>query len=62
MIYCQDINEILNEKEVKWVLISSINSLHFKHATLALNADKHVFCEKPLAITIDECVKIRKLA
>ncbi len=38
--------------------IASINSLHLEHALKALKAKKHVFCEKPLAISVEECVKI----
>lgn len=40
--------------DVDWVFIGSWNCLHAEHACAAFAAGKHVFCEKPLALTVDE--------
>lgn len=44
------------------VIISLPNHLHFESIKLALEAGLHVFVEKPLATTTDECEKLAKLA
>lgn len=43
------------------VIISLPNYLHFESIELALEDGLHVFIEKPLANTVDECRKIVKL-
>jgi predicted dehydrogenase len=37
------------------VVITSPDDLHHEHAIMALEAGKHVYCEKPLAITLEQC-------
>ncbi len=56
--HTSDYLEVLNDKEVEVMLISSRHSAHAREAVAALNAGKHVFIEKPMAITIDECQQI----
>ncbi len=53
-----DYEEILNDKDVDAILIASRHKDHAKQAVDALEAGKHVFIEKPMAITIEECQKI----
>jgi predicted dehydrogenase/threonine dehydrogenase-like Zn-dependent dehydrogenase len=43
-------NEILNDSEVDLVLITTRHNQHAQQVIAALNAGKHVFVEKPLAI------------
>jgi predicted dehydrogenase len=45
--------------DVDWVFIGSWNSQHARQAIAALLAGKHVFCEKPLATTLEDCLAIR---
>ena len=52
---CSDYGEILKDPEVDAVLILSRNQHHFRQALAALEAGKHVFVEKPLALTEEEC-------
>jgi len=51
--------ELLAEPGVDWVAVGSWNSLHREHAVAALRAGKHVFCEKPLATNLEDCLAIR---
>lgn len=56
--HTSDYNEILNDKDIDVVLISSRHNAHAGEAVAALNAGKHVFIEKPMAITVEECQEI----
>ena len=53
-----DYKEILKDKDVDAVLITTRHNLHSKQVIEALNAGKHVFVEKPLALTYEELEKI----
>jgi predicted dehydrogenase/threonine dehydrogenase-like Zn-dependent dehydrogenase len=52
---CSDYDEILRDPEVDVVLITTRNQLHASEAARALLAGKHVFVEKPMALTEEEC-------
>jgi predicted dehydrogenase len=59
----EDIERLLARPEVDLVYIATPPFLHFEQAKLALEAGKHVICEKPLAMTVeqaDELVAIAK--
>lgn len=47
--------ELLANDEVEAVYIASPNHLHHKQVIMAARAKKHVLCEKPLGITVQEC-------
>jgi len=49
-----DYRELLRDPEIDAVHICTPNSLHFPMATAAMEAGKHVICEKPLATTVRE--------
>ncbi len=55
-----DYEEILNDKDVDAVIIATRHKEHARQAIAALQAGKHVFIEKPMAITIEECQAIYK--
>ena len=46
--------EMLADKELEVVYISSPHSHHLEHVLLALRNGKHVLCEKPMSITAPE--------
>lgn len=50
-----DYNEMLKNKELDAIFISSPSALHCQQISDALNAGFHVFCEKPLGTTLEEC-------
>jgi predicted dehydrogenase len=56
---CSDYDEVLKDPEIDVVVIVSRNSQHASQALAALQAGKHVFLEKPMALTIDECRELR---
>ncbi len=53
-----DYNTVLNDSEVSTVLITTRHNLHASMVIDALNKNKHVFVEKPLALTNEELNKI----
>lgn len=54
--YCAtDYQEILNDPAIGAVVITSRNQYHASQAAAALRAGKHVFVEKPMALTDAEC-------
>ncbi len=53
-----DYEQLLGDADVDAILISSRHKEHAQQAIDALNAGKHVFIEKPMAITIEECQAI----
>jgi predicted dehydrogenase len=48
------LDELLADDGVEVVHVTSPNHLHHAHASAVLGADKHVVCEKPLAMTSAE--------
>ncbi len=55
-------DDLLADAEAQVVHITTPNHLHFEQARAALEAGKHVFCEKPLAITSEETRQLVALA
>jgi predicted dehydrogenase len=52
---CADLDEVLHDRDVDVVFILTRNQHHASQAVKALEAGKHVFVEKPMALTADEC-------
>lgn len=50
---------LVHQSEVDWVFVGSWNCLHARHAIMALEAGKNVFCEKPMATNLEDCLAIR---
>lgn len=53
-----DYKKLLEDNDIDLIVISTQHSSHAKFIIEALNAGKHVYCEKPLCLTIDELDKI----
>jgi phthalate 4,5-cis-dihydrodiol dehydrogenase len=46
------------DKSVDAVWIASPNALHAEHTLCAARHGKHVICEKPMAVTIEQCLRM----
>ncbi|UCH66571.1 MAG: Gfo/Idh/MocA family oxidoreductase [Ignavibacterium sp.] len=60
--YFNDYDEFL-KSDINCVYVSSVNSDHYEQVIKAAEAEKHILCEKPLAITAkqaEEMVKVCK--
>lgn len=47
-----------NEPDVNVISVCTPNSFHAEHTIKSLQAGKHVLCEKPMAISVEECNKM----
>ena len=57
-----DYNEMLADPELEAVSITTMWDQHAAPTIAALEAGKHVFCEKPMASTREDCEKIVQAA
>ena len=57
-----DYKEILADKEIDAVCIASPTKTHFALTKEALEAGKHVLCEKPLSTEPEECEELKKIS
>jgi 1,5-anhydro-D-fructose reductase (1,5-anhydro-D-mannitol-forming) len=48
------IEDLVARDDVDAVYISTVNDLHHDHTILAAQAGKHVLCEKPLALSVED--------
>ena len=57
-----DLGDVLKRKEVDAVIIATPSKLHAQAIAEAARAGKHIFCEKPMALTLAEADLIGILA
>ncbi|NCP67924.1 Gfo/Idh/MocA family oxidoreductase [bacterium] len=57
-----DYNELLANKEIEAVSITTMYNQHLAPTLAALKSGKHVFLEKPMASTVQECKEIIQAA
>lgn len=53
-----DVHELLSDDEINAIYIATPPYLHCEQTLLAAHAGKHVLCEKPMAMTVEECQRM----
>ena len=57
---CANSEELCSRDDVDWVFIGSFNCHHAADTIAAFRAGKHVFCEKPLALNVEEAIAMQR--
>lgn len=55
-----DYKKLLSDEEIDLIVISTQHNSHARFIVEALGAGKHVYCEKPLCLSLEELEQIRK--
>jgi predicted dehydrogenase len=58
--YATDVNQVMHDDQIDAVLIATHHDSHTSLAIQAAQAGKHIFLEKPMALTIEECLAIEE--
>jgi predicted dehydrogenase len=58
LYFTTDYRKIVSDPNINAIFICTPDYLHVEHAVAALEAGKHIFLEKPIAITIEDCDRI----
>jgi predicted dehydrogenase len=56
----REYRKVFDDKSIDWVLIATPEHWHYNMATDALDADKHVYVEKPMTHTVEQAHKLTK--
>ena len=51
----KSMHRMADNKDIDIVYVVTPNALHLEHAMAAASAGKHVFCEKPMEISVERC-------
>ncbi|MBQ8344345.1 MAG: Gfo/Idh/MocA family oxidoreductase [Clostridia bacterium] len=60
--YTANEDDIINDDTIDAIDICTPNIYHYETAKKAILKGKHIYCEKPLAVTYDEACELAKLA
>ena len=55
MRYTSRVEEVLNDPSIQAVMIGSETSRHAELCIAAAQAGKHILCQKPMAMSLEEC-------
>ncbi len=55
-----DYRRLVADPSVDWVMIASWNCFHKEQTIAAFEADKDVFCQKPLATNLEDCLEMHR--
>ena len=58
----ETIEALCADRDVEIVYVATPHQHHLRHATMAAQHGKHVLCEKPMALTLDECAAMIEAA
>ena len=56
--FYSDLDSLLQDKEIDAVMILTPTHLHFEEVARSAEAGKHIYCEKPMAVTIEQADKM----
>lgn len=56
--YYTDVNQLLADDEVNAVYIATPPNLHCEQTIQTAHTGKHILCEKPMAMTVEECQRM----
>jgi len=56
---CLDYRKLLDNKDIDAVLIATPDHWHSKISIDAMDAGKHVYCEKPMTLTVEQAIEVR---
>ncbi len=59
---CSDFQDLIRRKDIDGVVIATPAQSHYDLARRTLEAGKHVLVEKPLALSVKECLSLHELA
>ena len=54
-----DYRKLLQDEKIDLIIVSTQHNSHAKFVVESLNAGKHVYCEKPLCLTLEELEQIK---
>jgi len=57
----EDFSAMCTDSELEAIAIVTPSVYHPDQIEIALKAGKHIFCEKPLAVTVEECLRAEKI-
>lgn len=60
--YYENLDDLFSDSEIDAVSICTANETHAAISIAALKAQKHVLCEKPMAVNMEECEAMIKAA
>jgi predicted dehydrogenase len=61
-VHCSDFRELVRDDRVDAVIVATPPHLHHAMTIAALEAEKHVLCEKPMARTLAEAKDMQRIA
>lgn len=57
-----DINQVLCDPNIHFIDICTPNDSHFNIAKSAMDYNKHIYCEKPIASKLEDAIEMTKMA
>jgi predicted dehydrogenase len=57
-----DYRDLITCSAIDIIFVASPDQWHCEHASAAMRAGKHILCEKPMVMTLDECQRVVKTA
>jgi myo-inositol 2-dehydrogenase/D-chiro-inositol 1-dehydrogenase len=61
-VICENYQDLLASDRVDAVLVCVPTHLHEEVVLAAAQAGKHIFCQKPMALTVEQCVRMTEAA